>query len=169
MYHTATISKTDLARRTRQVVDSARRGDTIIVESYGEEQVVVLDAVNYRILRAVEKDQQQSVIAFPQHAALPIHRPEQGLDLLCAQPDASLYIRRACEGKGARRVGGRGRRLSHRGRFKHVIIKAPHETQVILDGPPAQPLSAHVFDPGLDLGALDLPGRQPARAGPRAG
>jgi predicted HTH domain antitoxin len=53
MYHVATISKTDLARRTRQVVDSARRGDTIIIESYGEEQVVVLDAVNYRILRAV--------------------------------------------------------------------------------------------------------------------
>jgi prevent-host-death family protein len=47
------ISKTDLARRTRQVVDRARRGDTIIVESYGEEQVVVMDAVDYRILRAV--------------------------------------------------------------------------------------------------------------------
>ena len=47
------ISKTDLARRTRHVVDRARRGDTIIVESYGEEQVVVMDAVDYRILRAV--------------------------------------------------------------------------------------------------------------------
>jgi prevent-host-death family protein len=47
------ISKTDLARRTRQVVDRVRRGDTIIVESYGEEQVVVMNAVDYRILRAV--------------------------------------------------------------------------------------------------------------------
>ena len=53
MVYTSTISKTDLARRTRQVVDRARRGDTIIVESYGEEQVVVIDAVDYRILRAV--------------------------------------------------------------------------------------------------------------------
>ena len=53
MYRVATISKTDLARRTRQVVDRARRGDTIIVESYGEEQVVVMDAVDYRVLRAV--------------------------------------------------------------------------------------------------------------------
>jgi len=53
MVHTLTISKTDLTRRTRQVVDRARRGDTIIVESYGEEQVVVMDAVDYRILRAV--------------------------------------------------------------------------------------------------------------------
>jgi prevent-host-death family protein len=48
-----TVSKTDLARRTRQIVDRARRGDTIIVESYGEEQVVVMDAADYRILRAL--------------------------------------------------------------------------------------------------------------------
>ena len=53
MIYTSKISKTDLARRTRQVVDRARRGDTIIVESYGEEHVVVMDAVDYRILRAV--------------------------------------------------------------------------------------------------------------------
>ncbi len=51
--HTSTISKTDLARRTRQVIDRARRGNMIIVESYGEEQVVVMDAVDFRILRAV--------------------------------------------------------------------------------------------------------------------
>ncbi len=53
MYETATISKTDLARRTRQVVDRVRRGDTIVVESYGQEQAVVMDAVDYRVLRAV--------------------------------------------------------------------------------------------------------------------
>jgi prevent-host-death family protein len=53
MIYTSKISKTDLARRTRQIVDRARRGDTIIVESYGEEQVVVMDAQDYRILRAV--------------------------------------------------------------------------------------------------------------------
>ena len=52
MYRLETISKTDLARRTRQIVDRARRGDTILVESYGEEQVVVMDAIDYRILRA---------------------------------------------------------------------------------------------------------------------
>jgi prevent-host-death family protein len=53
MYRLATISKTDLARRTRQVVDRVRRGDTLVVESYGEEQVVVMDILDYRILRAV--------------------------------------------------------------------------------------------------------------------
>jgi prevent-host-death family protein len=60
----STISKTDLARRTRQVVDRARRGDTIIVESYGEEQVAVIDAADYRILRAVAAYQ-----ALPPHPA----------------------------------------------------------------------------------------------------
>jgi prevent-host-death family protein len=53
MVHTWTISKTELARRTRQVVDRARRGEAIIVESYGEEQVAVIDAIDYRILSAV--------------------------------------------------------------------------------------------------------------------
>ena len=69
MVYTSTISKTDLARRTRQVVDRARRGDTIIVESYGEEQVVVIDAVDYRILRAVAAYQ-----TLPPHPA-PVNDP----------------------------------------------------------------------------------------------
>ena len=47
------ISKTDLARRARQVVDQARRGRPVIVKSYGEEQVAILDAADYRCLRAV--------------------------------------------------------------------------------------------------------------------
>jgi hypothetical protein len=53
MQRMATISKTDLARRTRQIVDRVRRGDTLIVESYGEEQIVMMDITDYRILRAV--------------------------------------------------------------------------------------------------------------------
>lgn len=48
-----TVSKTDLARRTRQVVERARRGHTLIVESYGEEQVAIMDVVDYRLLHAV--------------------------------------------------------------------------------------------------------------------
>ena len=60
MVHTLTISKTELARRTRQIVDRARRGEAIIVESYGEEQVAVIDAVDYRILSAVTAYQTRS-------------------------------------------------------------------------------------------------------------
>ncbi|MCC7355615.1 MAG: type II toxin-antitoxin system prevent-host-death family antitoxin [Anaerolineae bacterium] len=47
------ISKTDLARHTRQILDRARRGRPIIVESYGEEQVAIMDAADYRCLRAI--------------------------------------------------------------------------------------------------------------------
>jgi hypothetical protein len=35
------------------MVDRARRGDTLIVESYGEEQVVLMDILDYRLMRAV--------------------------------------------------------------------------------------------------------------------
>ena len=47
------ISKTELARRSRQIVDLARRGHTIIVESYGAAQVAIMDILDYRLLRAV--------------------------------------------------------------------------------------------------------------------
>ncbi len=48
-----TISRTELARSTRQAIEQARRGQTILVESYGEEQVAIVDALDYRLLRAV--------------------------------------------------------------------------------------------------------------------
>ena len=48
-----TISKTDLARNTRDIVEQARKGHAVVVQSYGEEQVVLLDALDYRILRAL--------------------------------------------------------------------------------------------------------------------
>lgn len=63
------ISKTDLARRARQVVDQARRGRPVIIESYGEEQVAVLDAADYRCLRAIA-----AYYALPDHPA-PINDP----------------------------------------------------------------------------------------------
>ena len=72
------ISKTDLARRTRQVVDQARRGRPVIIESYGEEQVAVLDAADYRCLRAIA-----AYYALPPHPR-PVNDPAltpRGLDL----------------------------------------------------------------------------------------
>jgi len=70
MVHTRTVNKTDLARRTRQIVERARRGETIIVQSYGEEQVAVIDATDYRILSGVAVYQ-----ALPHHPA-PISHPD---------------------------------------------------------------------------------------------
>ena len=53
MFLNTTISRTELARGTRQAIEQARRGQTILVESYGEEQVAIVDALDYRLLRAV--------------------------------------------------------------------------------------------------------------------
>lgn len=49
----ATISRTDLARKTREIVDQVQRGNPVVVESYGEEQIVLLDIGDYRILQAL--------------------------------------------------------------------------------------------------------------------
>ncbi len=47
------MSSTDLARRTRKVIDMARRGYTIIVTVHGDEQVALMDVVDYRLMRAL--------------------------------------------------------------------------------------------------------------------
>jgi prevent-host-death family protein len=78
------ISKTDLARRSRQVVDQARRGRPVIIESYGEEQVAVLDAADYRCLRAI------AAYYAPAHPA-PVNDPAlepRGLD----QPEVQAAV-----------------------------------------------------------------------------
>jgi predicted HTH domain antitoxin len=48
-----TISRTDLARNTREIVDQVRKGDTVVVQSYGEDQIVLLDHLDYKLLRAL--------------------------------------------------------------------------------------------------------------------
>jgi prevent-host-death family protein len=47
------VSKTDLARKTRQVIRTVQRGETAVIESHGEEEAVIIDILDYRILRAV--------------------------------------------------------------------------------------------------------------------
>jgi len=47
------LGKTDLARRTRQVLDRVRRGQTIIIESYGQEEAAIVSIADYRLLRAI--------------------------------------------------------------------------------------------------------------------
>lgn len=46
------ISRTDLARNTRKTIERARKEGPVMVESYGEEQVAILDAIDYRLIRA---------------------------------------------------------------------------------------------------------------------
>jgi len=47
------VRKTDLARNTRQVINAVLRGQTALVEHHGQPEVVIIDIVDYRILRAV--------------------------------------------------------------------------------------------------------------------
>lgn len=47
------ISPTDLEDKAREIVERVRHGEMAVVESSGEEQVVLLDATDYRLLRAL--------------------------------------------------------------------------------------------------------------------
>ncbi len=72
-----TISKTDLARRTRQVVDQVRRGRPVIIESYGQAEAALIDIHDFRLFKAVT-----AYHTLPPHTA-PIQNPElapRGLD-----------------------------------------------------------------------------------------
>lgn len=47
------ISPTDLEDKTREIVERVRHGEMAVVESSGEEQVVLLDAADFRLLQAL--------------------------------------------------------------------------------------------------------------------
>ena len=47
------VSKTELARSTRQVMREVQRGYTVLVESHGQAEAAIMDIVDYRIMRAV--------------------------------------------------------------------------------------------------------------------
>jgi prevent-host-death family protein len=48
-----TVRKTDLARNTREVLNTVMRGQTALIESHGKPEAVILDIVDYLIVRAV--------------------------------------------------------------------------------------------------------------------
>jgi hypothetical protein len=47
------ISPNELASRTDEIMDRVRRGELTVVESTGHEQVVLLDGLDFRLLRAL--------------------------------------------------------------------------------------------------------------------
>ena len=48
-----TYSRSELTRRTREILEQVRRGHPAVIESQGEEQAILLDLVDYRLLRAL--------------------------------------------------------------------------------------------------------------------
>jgi prevent-host-death family protein len=65
----STISKTDLARKTREVFHSVQRGQTVIVENHGQPEAAILDIADYYILLAAARF----------HTQPPQIAPEEGL------------------------------------------------------------------------------------------
>lgn len=53
MHYVQHIPKTDLARKTRQVLLAVQRGQTTIVENHGQPEAAIIDIIDYRIVRAV--------------------------------------------------------------------------------------------------------------------
>jgi prevent-host-death family protein len=66
----AYISKTDLARKTRQVIKSVQRGQTVIVESHGQPEAAILDMPDYYLLLAATRSHARSLEIDPE-AGLP--------------------------------------------------------------------------------------------------
>ena len=58
---TILISRTELARNTRKVIEEARRAGPVLVESYGEEQVALVDAFDFRLMQAFIRYQASEV------------------------------------------------------------------------------------------------------------
>ena len=47
------ISPSDLSQRTREILNRVQDGELAVVASGGEERIVLLDALDYRLLRAL--------------------------------------------------------------------------------------------------------------------
>jgi len=47
------ISQTELQDKAREIVERVRHGEMAVVESSGEEQIVLLDAADFRLLQAL--------------------------------------------------------------------------------------------------------------------
>jgi prevent-host-death family protein len=47
------VRKTDLARNTREVLNTVMRGQTALIESHGKPEAAIIDIVDYLIVRAV--------------------------------------------------------------------------------------------------------------------
>lgn len=47
------ISQADLTSKTQEIIDRVQRGEVMVVEQSGQEQVVLLDPLDFRLLRAL--------------------------------------------------------------------------------------------------------------------
>ncbi|MGC9332593.1 MAG: hypothetical protein ACP5JJ_00475 [Anaerolineae bacterium] len=97
------VRKTDLARSTHQVINNVLRGQTTVVESHGEPEVVIMDIVDYRITRAVVRYYSQRPVidveqGLPDEQAAETSDAQERFDLVLAHYLAgSISLGRAAE------------------------------------------------------------------------
>jgi len=86
MEHLQHVPKTELARNTRQVIREAQRGYTVLVENHGQAEVVIMDILDYRILRAFMAYHTHSSKGYPDGLSADIvatlDDPQQLVDLI---------------------------------------------------------------------------------------
>jgi predicted HTH domain antitoxin len=97
------VSRTKLARHTREVLKDVQRGRTALIENYGETEAALLDIVDYRILRGVmrayaEKPEIPPQAGLPEKAIYTLDDPEARYARIFAHYLAgSISLARAAE------------------------------------------------------------------------
>jgi hypothetical protein len=84
MDYVSTISKTDLARKTREVFHTVQSGQTVIVENHGQPEAAILDITDYYMLMAAAR----------YHTQPPQISPDEGL---ADEAIASLTAQDRCD------------------------------------------------------------------------
>jgi predicted HTH domain antitoxin len=102
MEHMQRVPKTDLARKTRQVIREVQRGYTVLVESHGQVEAAIMDIVDYRIVRAFLAYHTRPPQVDPQGIGAArlaeMDDPQQGYDLVLAHYLAgAISLGRAAE------------------------------------------------------------------------
>lgn len=83
MPSTRRISFTDLSPKARQLLETVRQGDTVLLEEEGEDEAVIVDITDYRLLRA----------AMHAVARRPVAVPEAGLSEEALSPESDQQAR----------------------------------------------------------------------------
>ena len=47
-----TVTRTEMARNTRSVLEDVRRGETTLIENHGRPEIAMLDILDYRLMQA---------------------------------------------------------------------------------------------------------------------
>jgi len=129
------VPKTDLARKTRQVLQAVQRGQTAIIESHGHPEAAILNIEDYRILRAGMRHHAHKIAVDPEaglsEAALAeLEDPQDKVDQVIAYYlDEGISLGRAAELLGLPWLDLRTRFL----RLDVPILVGPDQPDEVLD------------------------------------